>query len=99
MNFAARLSEEARRDIEEARLFLEERREGLGMSFTRDIELRIDEIIANPHTCRERCGHYRMAVTYRFHYRIFYRIAGAVIDIVAVWHSKRHPTSWMERLR
>ncbi len=98
MKFTARVSAEAQQDVEDALLFLEERREGLGSSFVRDVTARIDEIILNPFTCQERHGRYRMAVTHRFSYKIFYRISGSLLDIVAVWHPKRHPTSWMERL-
>lgn len=98
MRCSARLSKEARQDIDEAKEYLEDCRKGLAEAFAVDFDMRINEICQNPYICQKRYGRYRMAVTSRFHYKIFYSIVENSIDIVAVWHSKRHPTSWMSRL-
>ena len=98
MRFTPRFSAEAQQDVDEAKEYLEDRQEGLAESFAADLATRIDEISQNPYLCQERYRRYRMAVTRRFHYKVFYGIIENRIDIVAVWHSKRDPTSWISRV-
>lgn len=64
--------------------YLEGRREGLGDSFVFDLEARINQIMNNPYLAQKRYGDFRMAVTRRFGYKIFYTVDDNVIQIAAV---------------
>lgn len=40
----------------------------------------------------------RRAVVQRFPYSVFYRIEAAQIVVIAVFHTKRDPKNWQERV-
>ncbi len=86
-------------DMEEARDWLDEQREGLGNEFLGDLEERIAIVARSPELFGVVRGGYRLATLSRFRYAVVYEYDGEVIRIVGVIHTSRGPAAWEKRLR
>ncbi|MBI3697657.1 MAG: type II toxin-antitoxin system RelE/ParE family toxin [Acidobacteria bacterium] len=84
-------------DIDEAFLWYERRRPGLGDEFLAAVESVRESIAAHPAMCPVIRRDTRRALVRRFPYAIFYRVYEDVIVIVACMHAKRDPRRWMSR--
>lgn len=85
-------------DIEEAFLWYEERRSGLGNEFLAAVQRALDNIAARPTTYPMIHRGARRLLLRRFPYAIFYRVYGEVVVIVACMHVRRDPTRWEARI-
>ncbi len=97
---AARLSltSEADHDIEEAYVWYENQRLGLGEEFLRAVEAALDIIQRLPELRAPVHRHYRRALVRRFPYSIFYKFDGATITVAYLSHTARDPDKWRGRL-
>jgi plasmid stabilization system protein ParE len=87
----------ARREFDEAALWYDAQRFGLGIDFIDAVEEMVSEIAGDPERhpiVRQDC---RRAVLRRFPYTIHYLIEENRIVIVAVFHAKRNPTQLEDR--
>jgi plasmid stabilization system protein ParE len=78
----------AEADLQEARLWYETQRSGLGDELLQEISHAVDLLKENP----ERPIYYRgfrRLLTRRFPYKLFYRIEGNLIIVFRVLHAKR----------
>ncbi len=95
--FEIEVSESAQFDLEEAYLYYEFQREGLGD----DMHLCFEEAVAilkrNPFF-EIRLDDIRSYQIRRFPYLIFYRIIGNTIKIESFFFGKRDPSIWQERV-
>ena len=84
-------------DIEEAFLWYERQRPGLGNEFLAAVQAMRESIAAHPaiHPIIHRDT--RRALVHRFPYGIFYRVYGEVIVVVACMHASRDPRQWRSR--
>jgi plasmid stabilization system protein ParE len=94
--FEIELSDFALLDFEEAYLWYEEQRSGLGDDMLLCFEESIEIIKRNPHF-EIRGLDVRVLNIRRFPYQIVYRIIENKIRIVAFFHAKRNPSVWKKR--
>lgn len=87
----------AARDIEEAFLWYESQRRGLGEEFLSAVQAAVDGIAGNPRAFAVIHRDTRRALLRRFPYGVFYRVLDSVVVVVACFHAKRHPRRWRSR--
>ena len=86
--------EEAR----EARLFYEEQSAGLGDDFLHEVGRTTSRIVEHPLAWPEVDQGIRKTLVSRFPYLIHYAVQTDEILVLGVYHAKRKPISWRERL-
>ena len=87
----------ARRDFEDAALWYEERRSGLGAEFRAEVDaavaLAAEQPLRFPRKHKDiRCGRVR-----RFPYSVFFLQEESRIVVLAVFHVRRDPRQWQSR--
>lgn len=97
MSLRIYLRPEAEADVEEAAVWYEKQREGLGGEFLDEVLSVFETISCNPsmYPVVHRLTH--RAVIHRFPFGIYYRTEGKMIVVVAVMHGSRHPKRWQKR--
>ncbi len=92
------LTANAELDIEEAFNWYESQDQGLGKSFIRCLDSKIDSIHNNPlHFQIVQKPSIRRALVNRFPFSIYYINQEDLISIIAVLHQHRSPESWKNR--
>lgn len=84
-------------DIDEAFLWYEAQRPGLGLEFLTAAQNLMDAISANPLRYPVLLRNTRRGLLRRFPYAIYFRIYGEVIVVVACMHGRRDPRRWQVR--
>lgn len=84
-------------DIEEAFLWYEGQRAGLGNEFLAAVQSALDDLIAHPTRYPVMHRDTRRALVHRFPYGIFYRVYGEAVVVVACMHGRRDPRRWRSR--
>lgn len=92
------LRPEARVELNDAALYYEDMREGLGDAFIEDFLLAVTEIEEAPSRWAETEPGIRRFLLSRFPYKLIYRIGAEFIDILAVAHSSREEGYWRDRM-
>ena len=92
------LSRAAVADIEQAMEWYEKQRKGLGYEFELSIEAGITFLQRNPLLCQRKYREIRVKYVKRFPYGLHYEIDESSVKIIAVFHMKRSPLRWDERL-
>ncbi len=92
--------EPAAQEFYEATVFYNLQRQGLGQEFAKEVEDTIERIKQNPEawTTISQSNRARRCLTRRFPYGIIYQIRQDTLLIVAVWHLRRRPKAWQDRL-
>jgi plasmid stabilization system protein ParE len=85
-------------DIEEAYLWYEERRAGLGEGFLAAVDSLLGEIQAHPSTYPVIYREARRALLHRFPYAVFFRSYDETIVVIACMHGRRSPRRWEARM-
>ncbi len=78
-------------DIDEAFLWYEKQRAGLGEEFLREVEAVRTRIVLNPETFPVTHRQTRRVLLQRFPYAMYYRLAGDLVIVVACMHGRRDP--------
>ncbi len=89
---------EARAEALEARAWYEARVSGLGLEFARVLEVAIQSALRNPEVFPLVEGECRRVLLRRFPYSLVYRARPSELVIVAVFHHRREPGSWLGRV-
>ena len=97
MSLPVVLRDEAQTEFYEAFDYYEGKQAGLGLDFAARVERVFDRIAANPQMHCIVFADIRKAVVTRFPYCIFYRADSTRVEVIAVFHSKRDPSIWMNR--
>jgi plasmid stabilization system protein ParE len=84
-------------DIDEAFLWYEQQRAGLGAEFLNAVQSALDDLASHPAQYQIIHRNTRRMVLRRFPYSVFYRIYDEVIVIVACMHVRRNPRRWRAR--
>ncbi|NKB35873.1 MAG: type II toxin-antitoxin system RelE/ParE family toxin [Gammaproteobacteria bacterium] len=92
-----RLREEAEADLEEASVWYQQQRRGLGYEFLDEVVTLLHSIQQNPVAYPIVHRNTRPALTKRFPFGAFYRVESEHIVIVAIMHASRHPSRWKVR--
>jgi plasmid stabilization system protein ParE len=89
---------EARLDILEAREWYESRAAGLGSEFARAVDAAAAGILRFPASHPHVHGDVRKAVLRRFPFSLLYVAKGEEITVLACFHHRRDPKTWIERI-
>jgi plasmid stabilization system protein ParE len=84
-------------DIDEAFLWYEGQRQGLGRGFLAAANTLVDAIAEHPLRYPVVRRNTRRALLRRFPYAIYFRIYDEVIVVVACMHGRRNPRRWQVR--
>jgi toxin ParE1/3/4 len=84
-------------DIEEAFLWYERQRSGLGDEFRQELKVLLDRLSERPELYQVLHRETRRALLKRFPYGLFYRVYPEAIVVVAVMHARRSPRRWRSR--
>jgi plasmid stabilization system protein ParE len=84
-------------DIEEAFLWYERKRPGLGEEFLEIVNAAMDEIAAQPARHPVIYRNARRLLLRRFPYALYYRVHDDDILVVACMHGRRSPKRWQQR--
>ena len=88
---------DAETEIEEAAVWYEERRPGLGLEFVAAIDRAVLDIGENPHRFPVWKPPWRRAVLRRFPFLVFFEVEEGRVTVMAVAHAKRRPGYWVAR--
>ena len=94
------LMDEAESDLDEAFIWYELQKPGLGIEFIEDVEKVFLFIVQNPNASEKIYQKIHRQVVKRFPYSIYFRIDNAFlqIQVIGVLHHKRNPKTWKDRL-
>jgi plasmid stabilization system protein ParE len=84
-------------DIDDAFLWYERQRPGLGADFLRTVDSALAAIQSNPQLHAVIYRNTRRALLRRFPYGVYYRVYPDSIVIVACMHGRRDPKRWQAR--
>ena len=84
-------------DIEEAFLWYERQRAGLGNEFLAAVESTLDDVVAHPTRCPVIRRDTRRVLVHRFPYAVLYRVYDEAVVVVACMHGRRDPRRWRFR--
>lgn len=91
------LEPEAELDLEEARIWYEERSTGLGVEFLRNIRATLAVIERQPDLFPAVHGTVRRGTIHRFPYAVYYVAEETVTAVIGCIHTRRDPTVWQSR--
>lgn len=92
------LTPEALADLEEATLYYEESRPGLGETFSAEVFRLIQRIVDSPRQFPVIERTMRRGVLHRFPYSIYFLFDSGEVVILAILHHRRDPAIWKGRL-
>ena len=84
-------------DLEEAAIWYEGQRPGLGEEFLEAAEAAVKRILASPKGHTVLYKDRRRALLERFPYSLVYRLINDQVVIIGVVHAKRSPSVWRRR--
>lgn len=85
-------------EFEQARLWYEKQRTGLGVEFAMQIDDCLERIQHSPEMYARIKKNYRQAMVKRFPFAIYYEFANGVVTIYSVFHCSQDPAKVDERL-
>ena len=88
---------EAEADLAHARDWYERQRAGLGAEFLLCVEEVLERIGRTPEMYMVVHHDVRRALTRRFPYAVYYRIAGNDVVVLGIFHTRRDPREWQSR--
>ena len=91
------LRDEAQAEFDEAFDWYETHRAGLGQEFAAEIQKVFDHIAAHPLIHQAEFADVRKGVVRRFPYCVFYRSHRDRVEVIAVFHTSREPSTWQSR--
>jgi len=84
-------------DVDDAYLWYEAQRSGLGEEFLAAVSAAVESIQVKPELYPVVHRQTRRALLRRFPYGLYYRIMGEQVVVVACFHAKRDPKRWQSR--
>ncbi len=97
MTLAVVFRRAARREFDEAALWYEERRPGLGLEFVSEINRAVYLLAENPKRFPIMHHDVRCVRARRFPYSVFFRAEPRRIVVLSVFHARRDPGMWQQR--
>jgi len=87
----------ARREFDDAALWYEERRVGLGAEFVAEIERALGLVAEHPERFPIMHRDIRCVRARRFPYSVFFRVEATRVVVLAAFHARRDPIIWRGR--
>lgn len=84
-------------DIEQAFVWYEEARPGLGEEFLAEVFVGVQAVLDRPESFPIVHRHTRRALVRRFPYALFFRLLADRVVFLACFHVRRKPTAWQHR--
>ena len=84
----------ARRELDDAALWYESERRGLGEQFLAEVEQALALVLEHPERFPDVHRGLRRIRVRRFPYSVIYRVVGNDIVVHAVFHARRNPAAW-----
>ena len=97
MSRPVKLRRQAKKEINEAVDWYEQRLAGLGGQFRFHVQEVLDRISASPEIHSVVYKDIRCTLLRRFPYAVYYRVKRDRIVVIAVFHSSRDPREWQSR--
>ena len=88
----------AKSEFEDAAVWYDEKRSGLGEEFIVEIEQAVANAAAAPQRYPIVFGDIRRTVARRFPFSVYFRVRANELVVLAVFHGRRNPTIWRRRL-
>lgn len=98
MTLAVFFRRPARREFEDAALWYEERRSGLGVEFVSEIHRAVSLAAESPERFPVMHRDVRCVRARRFPYSVFFRAESRRIVVLSVFHARRDPGLWQQRI-
>jgi len=92
------LAPEAEDDLLDATDWYDANQPGLGDAFLRSVDASFARIGRFPQSFPANDHDIRSALLRRFPYAVLFRIRETRIEVIAIWHGRRDPKGWQERL-
>ena len=92
-----RFAAAARRELNEAAIWLELQEPGLGERFLKEVAQTRRLILEYPDAWHPLGARLRRCHLKRFRYGLIYRVKGDLIEVVAVAHDRQRPEYWRDR--
>jgi plasmid stabilization system protein ParE len=89
----------ARLEFEDAVIWYDQQRPGLGEEFRVNVDAFLRQILQSPERFRLAAPTTRKAILRRFPYSIYYSIERNAINVTSVFHGARNPTELRQRLK
>ena len=96
MNYRLIVKDEAIQDMTEGFVWYEDKRVGLGVEFLDEVDEYFNKISQYPEQYQSHQNQ-RIAIMFRFPYKIVFEIEKEIIVVYAVYHDKRDPEKLIER--
>ena len=87
----------AQAELDDAAVWYERQKPGLGDDFVREVRRVLDTIAAQPDRYALASGDVHEAPVSRFPYCVYYRVKPTRIVVIAVFHTARDPSVWQSR--
>jgi plasmid stabilization system protein ParE len=97
VSFEVTFRPEAEADLEDAAVWYESQRTGLGHSFLDEVESLTRTLAEQPLAFPLLYRNTRRALLRRFPFALFYRVMEQRVLVLAVLHGSRHPRLWKSR--
>lgn len=81
----------AKRELDDAIVWYENRRNGLGQEFSIAVERQIEKMASSPNQFARVREEVRRAVLRRFPYSIYFLVEDSRVVVLAIFHAKRDP--------
>jgi plasmid stabilization system protein ParE len=85
-------------EVNDAHEWYERQRPGLGADFLRALDEVFLRLSATPQVHAMIYQNVRRALPRRFPYGVYYRMLAGRVEVIAVQHSRRDPSSWQSRI-
>ncbi len=92
------IAPEALNDLDDAYVWYEEQRVGLGEEFMNCVDACIQSVVRMPELYEVVFNQYRRALVRRFPYAVYYEFVDPNVTVYAVFHTARDPAKWRRRL-
>jgi plasmid stabilization system protein ParE len=99
MTLRAFFRKAARFEYDEAAIWYESQKPGLGAEFVSEIERALMQACETPQRFPRMLHDVRAVRVRRFPYSIFFRVRSDRLVVLSVFHAKRDPNVWRERMR
>ncbi len=97
MTYKVLVSPIAKAELLESTEWYNEQKNGLGLEFIAEVETALKTIVNKPTLFAKIYKEYRMVLTDRFPFEIFYSIESDNIIIHHIFHASRNPKIWKKK--